>query len=148
MIRQPNQEEEEAVRLWRDGFKAAFAQSEGTQARVGMESVGRVGRSADQALAMIEAVGSPSLGVYYDVGNAAYQGFDGTAEMKQLGPHIVQIHIKEIGAEMGEGELDFAAIISTIREIGYDGYLILETDSGDDPAASAARNLAFVRALL
>lgn len=148
MIKQPDQGEEEAVELWRDGFKTAFAESSGARAKVGMESVGRVGRSADQALAMIEAVGSPQLGVYYDVGNADYQSFDGIAEMKQLGSHIVQIHVKEIGAEMGEGKLDFPAIFSTIREIGYDGYLILETEAGDDPAANAVRNLEFVRSLL
>ena len=74
--------------------------------------------------------------------------------MKQLGSHIVQIHVKEIGAEMGEGKLDFPAIFSTIREIGYgrasaaNGYLILETEAGDDPAANARRNLEFVRSLL
>ena len=148
------QSEEEAVELWRDGFATAFAKSDGARVKVGMESVGRVGRSADQALAMIEAVGSPRLGVYYDVGNADYQSFDGIAEMKQLGSHIVQIHVKEIGAEMGEGKLDFPAIFSTIREIGYgrasaaNGYLILETEAGDDPAANAVRNLEFVRSLL
>ena len=154
MIKQADQSEEEAVELWRDGFTRAFAEAErppgsdGARAKVGMESVGRVGRSADQALAMIEAVGSPQLGVYYDVGNADYQSFDGIAEMKQLGSHIVQIHVKEIGAEMGEGKLDFPAIFSTIRQIGYDGYLILETEAGDDPAANALRNLEFVRSLL
>jgi L-ribulose-5-phosphate 3-epimerase len=148
MSKQAEQSEEEAVELWRDGFQTAFAKSDGTGVKVGMESVGRVGRSADQALAMIEAVGSPRLGVYYDVGNADYQSFDGIAEMKQLGSHIVQIHVKEIGAEMGEGKLDFPAIFKTIGEIGYDGYLILETEAGDDPAANALRNLEFVRSLL
>jgi len=148
MIKQPEQSEEEAVRLWREGFARAFANSDGARAKVGMESVGRVGRSAGQALAMIEAVGSPRLGVYYDVGNADYQSFDGIAEMKQLGSHIVQIHVKEIGAEMGEGKLDFPAIFNTIRGIAYDGYLVLETEAGDDPAANATRNLEFVRSLL
>jgi len=148
MIKQADQSEEEAVALWRDGFTAAFAKSADARAKVGMESVGRVGRSADQAMAMIEAVGSPQLGVYYDVGNAAYQSFDGIAEMKQLGSHIFQIHVKEIGAEMGEGELDFSAIFDMIRVIGFDGYLVLETEAGDDPAANATRNLQFVRSLL
>ena len=119
-----------------------------SRAKVGMESVGRVGRSADQALAMMEMVGSPDLGAYYDVGNAAYQGYDPVAEMKKLGRRVVQIHVKEIGAEMGEGKLDFPAIFAAIKHIGYDGYLMLETEAGDDPAANASRNLAFVRNLL
>lgn len=145
MGKQQDQSEEDAVRLWRDGLTAAFAKSAGAKAKVGMESVGRIGRSADQQMAMIEAVGSPDLGVYYDVGNAAYQSFDGIAEMKQLGKHIFQIHVKEIGAEMGEGKLDFGEIFATIRGIGFDGYLVLETEAGDDPSANAARNLEFVK---
>ena len=134
--------------MWREGFRAAFARSQRCRAKVGMESVGRIGRSADQALALIDAVGSPMLGVYYDVGNADYQSFDPIAEIRQLGKHIVQIHVKEIGAEMGEGKLDFPAIFAAIKSIGYDGYLVLETEPGDDPAGSAARNLGFVRSLL
>jgi len=148
MIKHGDQSEEGAVQLWCDGFKAAFKRTEGNRAKVGMESVGRVGRSADQALAMIEMVGSPNLGVYYDVGNAAYQGYDPIGEMKKLGKHIVQIHVKEIGAAMGEGKLDFPLIFRTIKEIGFDGYLVLETDPGDDAGANAARNLEFVRRML
>jgi L-ribulose-5-phosphate 3-epimerase len=148
MIKRAEQSEEEVFALWRDGFKAAFGSSAGCKARVGMESVGRTGRSAEQFLQVIEAVGSPALGVYYDVGNAAYQGFDNIGQIRKLGKRIFQIHVKEIGAEMGQGELDFPAIFAEIKKIGFDGYLMLETETGDDPAASAARNLAFVRSLL
>jgi len=148
MGKQAEQSEEEAFAMWRDGLKAALKQSAGSRTKVGMESVGRIGRSADQALAMIEAVGSPDLGVYYDVGNADYQSFDPIAEIKQLGKHIVQIHVKEIGAEMGEGKLDFPAIFEAIKGVGFDGYLVLETEPEDDPAGNATRNLAFVRSLL
>jgi L-ribulose-5-phosphate 3-epimerase len=147
MIKQAEQGEEEASELWHKGFQAAFERSSEARAKVGMESVGRVGRSAEQALTMIELVESPALGVYYDVGNADYQSFDPIAEIGRLGKHIVQIHVKEIGAEMGEGKLDFGAIAHAIRGVGYDGYLMLETEAGDDAAANAARNLAFVKDL-
>jgi sugar phosphate isomerase/epimerase len=148
MIKHAEQSEDDAVQLWRDGFAAAFSRSSGAQAKVGMESVGRVGRSAEQLLAMIEMVGSPALGVYFDIGNADYQSFDPIDQLEKLGRHIFQIHVKEIGAEMGEGKLDFPAIFSVIKRIGYDGYLMLETETGDDPAANAARNLAFVKRML
>lgn len=148
MIKQADQSEDEAFALWRDGLRAAFELSDGCRARVGMESVGRTGRSAEQALDMIGAVASPALGVYFDIGNADYQGFDPTSEVEKLGNSIVQIHVKEIGAEMGEGKLDFPAIFATIRRVGYDGYLVLETEPGHDPAESAARNLEFVKGLL
>jgi len=148
MIKQGEQSEEEAFALWRDGFGEALAESAGSKALVGMESVGRAGRSAEQFLEVIGAVGSPALGVYYDVGNAAYQGFDNIGQIRALGKHIVQVHVKEIGAEMGQGKLDFPAIIAELKRACFDGYLVLETQPSDDPAASAARNLAFVRSLL
>lgn len=148
MVKHQGQSEEEVFALWREGLRAALERSEGCEAKIGMESVGRQGRSAEQQLAVIEAVGSPYLGVYYDVGNADYQGFDAIGELLQLGRHVVQIHVKEIGAEMGEGKLDFPAIFGAIRQIGYDGYLVLETEAGHDPAENAARNLAFVKGLL
>ena len=96
---------------------------------------------------MIELVQSPALGVYYDVGNADYQGFDPVAEIGHLGKHTFQLHVKEIGAEMGQGKLDFTVIARALRNVGYDGYMVLETEAGDDPAANAARNLAFVKNL-
>lgn len=145
MAKQSDQSEAEAMRLWRDGFIAAFERSADAKALVGMESVGQIGRSAEQLLATIEAVGSPVLGVYFDVGNAAYQGMDPVEQMEKLGKHVVQIHAKEIGAEMGEGKLNFPAIFGAIKKIGFDGYLVLETEAGEDPAANAARNLAFVK---
>jgi len=142
------QSEEESFALWRDGFRAAFAQTAGCKARIGMESVGRKGRAAEQMLAVIEAVASPHLGVYYDVGNAAYQGFDNLSEIAKLGDRICQVHMKEIGAEMGEGKLDFSALIAALKQVGFDGYLVLETEAGEDPSGNAARNLAFLRGLL
>jgi sugar phosphate isomerase/epimerase len=142
------QSEEESFALWRDGLKAAFAQTAGCRARVGLESVGRKGRSAEQMLAVIAAVGSPDLGVYYDVGNAAYQGFDNLSEIAKLGNRIFQVHMKEIGAEMGAGQLDFPALLAALRTVAFDGYLILETEAGNDPAGNAAKNLAFLRSLL
>ena len=53
------------------------------------------------------------------------------------------IHVKDTGGHLGEGKVDFSAVSAAIREIKYDGYLVLETPSGDDASASAARNLSF-----
>ncbi len=35
-----------------------------------------------------------------------------------------------------------------IKRVGFDGYLALETEAGEDPVGNAARNLAFVKRLL
>ena len=49
------------------------------------------------------------------------------------------------GEHLGEGRLDWPAVLAAIREIGYDGWQTLETAATDDPPAAAARNRSFLR---
>jgi len=101
--------------------------------------------SADDHLRILEQVKSPYVKVYYDIGNATGYGYDVPGEIRQLGNEIVLIHVKDPGGHLGEGKVDFPAASEAIREIGYDGYLVLETPSGDDASASAAKNLTFTK---
>lgn len=101
--------------------------------------------SADDHLRILEQVKSPYVKVYYDVGNATNYGYSVPKEIRQLGSEIIMIHVKDPGGHLDEGKVDFSAASKAIREIGYDGYLVLETPSGDDASASAARNLAFTK---
>lgn len=95
---------------------------------------------------LIEHIGSPSVGVYYDVGNATHFGYDPAEEIRTLGESIVMIHSKDTGGKMlGEGTVNFPACRESIRAIGYDGWIVLETPSGDNPAEAARRNLQFTR---
>ncbi|MGB9597989.1 MAG: TIM barrel protein [Candidatus Poribacteria bacterium] len=48
---------------------------------------------------------------------------------------------------LGEGRVDFKGVREAIKKIGYDGYMVLETPRGDDPKASASKNLAFTKNL-
>ncbi len=58
------------------------------------------------------------------------------------------IHIKDTdGKPLGEGRVDFKGVSTAIQDIGYDGYMVLETPGGSDPKASAAQNLAFTKKL-
>jgi L-ribulose-5-phosphate 3-epimerase/hexulose-6-phosphate isomerase len=99
--------------------------------------------SASDHLKILEQVKSPYVKVYYDMGNATGFGYNAAEEIKQLGSEIVVIHVKDTGGHLGEGKVNFSAVSEAIREIKYDGYLVLETPSGNDASASAARNLAF-----
>lgn len=92
---------------------------------------------------------SSAVKVYYDVGNATNAGFDPLAEIPWLGAaRICQFHLKDKGY-LGEGAIDFPAILKTILALDYDGFANLETSS---PSQSVERdmelNLKFVRRLL
>jgi sugar phosphate isomerase/epimerase len=95
---------------------------------------------------LVEHVGSAYVGVYYDVGNATSFGYTPADEIRALGDAIFMIHSKDTGGKMlGEGTVDFVAARAAIRAIGYDGWLVLETPAGENPAEAARRNLQFTR---
>jgi sugar phosphate isomerase/epimerase len=94
---------------------------------------------AEELAALADAAESDHVGVYYDVGNAVFLGFDPAREIEALGARIRGMHIKDThgslaGLHLGEGDLDLKASMDTLQRIGYDGWLMLETP-GDDPDA-------------
>ena len=83
--------------------------------------------SAEDHLKIIDGVGSPAVQVYYDSANSHRMGYDIYTEVVQLGAErICQIHCKENGALLGEGEIDFTRFGNSLAEAGYDDWLIIE----------------------
>jgi len=104
--------------------------------------------NADQISMVVDSIGSPCVKVYYDTGNLTNRGYDAPAEIRQLGDRMGMIHAKDTDRKMlGEGGVDFKGVSDAIRDIGYDGYIVLETPVGDDPNADNAQNLAFIKKL-
>jgi sugar phosphate isomerase/epimerase len=134
------------------------------------EGLRRVARDAEQAgltlalenslgardnLWILEQVGSPAVGIYFDVSNAMWWGLNSPDEIRAYGNAGVlsQIHFKDgkgdhSNAMLGEGHVDFAACVSAIREVGYTGWIVLESAAPHDPVADAKTNLGFARALV
>ena len=82
--------------------------------------------SAKQNAAILEAVGSPAVQVYYDVANSQEAGWPILEEIRFLGPRIVEIHAKDTKDLYGKGSMDFPAVRKAIEDIGYRGWLVLE----------------------
>jgi len=77
--------------------------------------------------------------------------------LKKTDPLIIYNHFAEGGIEalnvadffietpVGEGDVDWADYISALREIGYDGYLTIERETGADPIADIKKAADFVK---
>ncbi len=111
--------------------------------------------TAEDFFEIIDRTESEALGVYYDVGNAVWLGYDGPAELRKISDKglLAQVHIKDMTAEkqnvpLGEGGVNWPAVADALREIEYDGYLVLETTGGDDRRAFAQRHLAFIKSCI
>ncbi|WP_040006940.1 sugar phosphate isomerase/epimerase family protein [Fibrisoma limi] len=83
--------------------------------------------SAPEHLAIINAVGSPAVKVYYDVCNSSVMGYDIAKEIRDLGKDMIcEFHLKENGYLLGKGEIDLIKVRQTIDDIGYTGWLHIE----------------------
>jgi len=82
--------------------------------------------SAGDNLKILERVGSPAVQVYYDVANSQAVGRPILEEIRQLGPHIVEVHAKDTKDLYGKGSIDFPAVLKALEDIGYNGWLVIE----------------------
>lgn len=84
--------------------------------------------SADEHLHIIDAVNSPAVQVYYDLGNSHGNGYDIAAEIRQLGRELIcEVHCKDrSGKAFGAGEVDFKSALKALQEISYSRWYVLE----------------------
>lgn len=132
---------EKAVEAFRE--LAPAAADEGIV--IGLESL----LTAKQSLFVLEEVNSPSLKVYYDVGNAANMiGTDPASELRIFGSdQLCQVHFKDKGF-LGDGKVDMRSVYDALAEIGYEGYGVLETASPTkNPEADLKRNMDYLAGL-
>lgn len=82
--------------------------------------------------AMIEAINSKRLGVCYDVPNAVFARENPHSGFIRLKDHIRLVHFSDTGLDVwrhdriGQGIVDFATALKSMKEIGYSGTLALE----------------------
>lgn len=135
---------------WIAGIKAVAPAAEEAGVCFCLENVGReYGNAPEDIAAIVDAIASPAVGVYYDPGNAVHAGLDPIKGIEVLGSRIKHAHVKEVGGTyLGEGTVPWSDIIPAFRAIGYDGWLIFETDGTDDPMEAGRRNLEYLQKLI
>lgn len=98
---------------------------------------------------LLDAVDSPAVQAYYDVGNMQKVGEDAGAAIRRLGrERICEIHFKDYDDLYGRGSMDFPAVREALDAIGYRGWVGIEgvkTPLGVE--ASMRHNLEYLRPL-
>lgn len=111
-------------------MKEACAYALGTPVRVTLESV----FPARELLELWQEIDLPNFGIYYDTQNpVTYAGLKVPEDIRAIGPgKIAQVHVKDGldsvqgSVHLGLGETDFFGAAQALREIGYDGWIVLE----------------------
>jgi len=101
--------------------------------------------SADEHLDIINRVGSPALTCYYDVGNSHKMGYDIYKEIRQLGKQICEFHAKDYDGLYGEGTVDFKKVREAMDEIGYRGWIQIESGGKLGPVPSFKANREYLK---
>jgi len=92
----------------------------------------------------IDEFESDRVGAYFDVGNVVNYGWP-EQWIRTLGKRILKLDIKEysralrdkqgpyagFGAEIGEGDCDWPAVLAALDDVGYDGWCTAEVRGGD-----------------
>ena len=132
--------DEEAIFI--EGFTKCVPSAERTNVRVAVETT----FSTSQLLRIIDNIDSPLVGVYFDVANAMIYGHDPQDMLIRLDRRVSMVHAKEKDGDLlGEGVVDWFAWSSAIAQVGYDGWVILETAPTAQPRDAAVHNLTFLR---
>lgn len=106
--------------------------------------------SARDNVAIMERAKSPAVLTYYDVGNSTKNGFNVVEEIRWLGAErICEMHLKDNPHYLGQGTIDFPAVVDALADIGFAQWAELETES---PSGSVekdmATNLAYIRGVM
>ena len=156
-------QDQAAIQRLISNLKQLAAEAEGAQITLAIEHT----LPADQTADLLDAVGSAYIANYWDMGNCMSMGYDPLAEIRQLGNHLARVHAKEYDQgdgppaslqnrrsdglntkPLGQGQVPLREIVLALRQIGYDGYIVLETGQFDDATASAQVALAALRQAL
>jgi len=139
------------------GWKTAAAALEEIGAhgdRIGVVFASETGPESGAALAaFLSALKAKSIKVNYDPANMVMRGFDPVQGAYDLKGFIVHTHAKDGNGPgpnrgevpLGEGEVPWPRYLRALKEIGYEGYLTIEREVGDDPAADIVTAAKFLR---
>ncbi|HUQ66770.1 MAG TPA: sugar phosphate isomerase/epimerase family protein [Flavitalea sp.] len=103
-------------------------------------------------LRIIEAVGSKNVKVYMDFRNTADAKWSVLNEVKTIGAqNICELHMKENGQLLGQGDLPWNSICKLLEEMNYtgDGWMQIESSNPEtsDVITNYKHNLQFLQQL-
>ncbi|HLU83056.1 MAG TPA: sugar phosphate isomerase/epimerase family protein [Trueperaceae bacterium] len=122
-------------------FKQAVPVAEAAGVKLAVEN--HIDFTADEMVQMIEAVGSPNFGINFDTGNFLRLLDDPLKGMDKLAKYTYATHIKDLkvnqqaapddwyffsSTPVGDGLVDNQALAQKLKDVGYTGFLAVETD--------------------
>jgi sugar phosphate isomerase/epimerase len=108
----------------------------------------------DQYLELADRIGSPWVGLNFDIGHAYCMSEEPEQWIARMAPHTKHYHLEDIAATRehrhlipGRGTIDFPAVLREIAKSGYQGWITVELYPYiDDPDEAGREAKRFVEA--
>lgn len=105
--------------------------------------------TVEDCLSFLDRVGEDSCGVLFDTFHANIEEASILDSIRTAGDRISHVHVADSNRHHpGAGHTDFRAVIDSLREVGYDGWLSAEILPLPDPESAARNNAAYLKELL
>ena len=124
-----------AIKRVRESLEKVVGKAEKLKVNIGIENVwNRMFLSPLELKDFVDEIGSPYLGVYFDVGNVLINGFP-EDWIRILGKRIKKVHVKDFKLSVGningfvsllEGDVNWDEVVKAFNEIGYDDFITAE----------------------
>ena len=142
-----------SLELLKESLLRVLDHAERQSVRVGIEyEPGLLVENSDELAAILDSVGSVSLGANLDLGHSHVLGEDPVRVMKTLAGKVFHVHMEDIRARKhyhlvpGEGDMDFELLFRTLHAHGYDGFVSVELYTySHEPEAAARQSLNYLR---
>ena len=99
----------------------------------------------------------PRMGLCMDMGHSARTGVDLIESLREAGPRLLDMHIKDLTSfkdkgshvPVGDGIMPIPAIFKQLKQMSYQGYVNLEYEvDGDNPMPGMQKSFAYMRGVL
>ena len=129
-------------------MRAVVTAAEAAQVQLVMENHNHGGfvQTADDVLAIFDAVSSPALALLLDTGNY----LDGLASIRRTAGLARHVHAKfrQVGPDGRDRLVDHEAVVGELRQVGYQGCLSVEYEGEEPPESAVPRAVAHLRRIL
>ena len=128
---------ERLTRMYSEAVKVAMKHD------VKLATENHIDFNSDEMLTLVENVNSPYLGINFDTGNFLRLLDDPIKGMKKLAKYVLSTHVKDLKPQkgvapdewfffsctpVGEGMVDNRALVQSLKEVNYPGFLAVEID--------------------
>ena len=101
---------------------------------------------ADDIMRALDHAGEAGIGVNLDIANARTAGEDPVDAVRRVQHRLKLVHLADNDSKghrkeaIGRGDIDYAPVADALREIGYEGFSMLEVVTADDPDSGHLRS--------